>query len=89
MNPVHDPLRHAAREHLRRHLVGLLDGVDMPETTRTTTVEALLQAGDAHCEDRTEIVNVDGLSQPALVHYAALTIRQPYPARTGSAEVAR
>lgn len=81
MKPEHDPLRFAALQHLRRHLVTVLDAVDMPETTRNTVVDALLQAGDVHCEDLPEIATVDRKPVPMVRHYAAVTIRYPWPDR--------
>lgn len=84
MDPTHDPLRFAAREHLRRHLTEILDAVDMPEVKRTTVVGALLNHAGISCEDRPE-PDGGGLR---LVHHAVLTIAVPYPVRAETVEVA-
>lgn len=88
MKPEHDPQVLAARLHLRRHLVQVLDGVDMPEPTRTKVVDVLLTAGDIGRDTRPKVATVDGKPVAVLVHSAALTIRHPYPERYDLAETA-
>lgn len=78
MKPEHDPLRLAARLHLRPHLIAILDAVDMPEPLRAQVADAFLDAGTVSRELRPEIATVDGEPVPVLVPYAALTIRHPW-----------
>lgn len=89
MNADHDPMRFAAKAHLRRHLTAVLGAVDMPEPTRAAAVEAVLAAGDVYCEDRPLVATVGGKPAPVSVHHAVLAIRQPYPSRAESTEVVR
>lgn len=84
MTPEHDPQVLVASLHLRRHLTGILDSVDMPEPVRTAVVDTLLAAGDIDSEARPEVVVLGGQPTPVLTHCAALTIRHPYPGSLGA-----
>ncbi len=85
MKPEHDPQVLAARMHLRPHLCKLIAdaGSDPGQIA-----DALLAVGEVHSETRAEAVTVDGKPVVALVHRAALTIRNAYPSEYELAETA-
>ncbi|GAA2608533.1 hypothetical protein GCM10010399_44200 [Dactylosporangium fulvum] len=89
MKPEHDPQALVARMHLKQHLTGVLDGVDMPEPTRMTVIDAILGAGDVYSNARPEVVVIGGQPTPVITYGAALTIRHPYPGSFGAGEVAQ